>query len=80
MSTNATTKENSKNAGNTTGGGYMMKKFVGGNTNLQGNVFEIAAKDAVHQYAETVKAITDYVGQEYTHGGGIRFMIENLEA
>ncbi len=41
-------------------------------------MFEISSKDAVHQYAETVKAIADYVGQEYTHGGDIRFMIENL--
>jgi hypothetical protein len=40
---------------------------VGGNTNLQGRVFEIRVKDAVHQCAETVKAITDYVGQEYMH-------------
>jgi hypothetical protein len=26
-----------------------------------------------------VKAIADYVGQEYTHGGDIRFLVENLE-
>ncbi len=26
-----------------------------------------------------MKAIADYVGQEYTHGGDIRYMIENLE-
>jgi hypothetical protein len=45
---------------------------VGGNTNLQGKVFEISAKDAVHQFAETVKVIADNVGQEYTHGGDIR--------
>jgi hypothetical protein len=32
----------------------------------------------VHQFSETIKAIADYVGQEYTHGGGIRYMIENL--
>jgi hypothetical protein len=70
-------KENNKNAFNA--GGYnKAKRFVGGNTNLQGKVFEITAKGAVHQYAETVKAIADYVGQEYTHGGDIRFMIENL--
>ncbi len=50
----------------------------GGSANLQGKVFEITAKDAVHQYAETVKAIVDYVGQEYTHGGDIHNMIENL--
>ncbi len=70
-------KENNKNAFNA--GGYnKAKRFVGGNTHLQGRVIEITAKDAVHQYAETVKAIADYVGQEYTHGGDIRFMIENL--
>jgi len=26
-----------------------------------------------------MKAIADYIGQEYTHGGDIRFMVENLE-
>ncbi len=35
-------------------------------------------KNAIHQFAEMMKAITDYVGQEYTHGGDIRFMVENL--
>jgi hypothetical protein len=33
----------------------------------------------VHQFTDTMKAIADYVGQEYTHGGDIRFMVENLE-
>jgi hypothetical protein len=72
-------KENNRNAQNITGG-YKggARKFAGGNTNLQGKVFEITSKDAVHQFAETVKAIADYVGQEYTHGGDIRFMIENM--
>jgi hypothetical protein len=72
-------KENNRNAYNTTGG-YKggTRKFAGGNTNLQGKVFEITSKDAVHQFAETVKAIADYVGQEYTHGADIRFMIENM--
>ncbi len=37
------------------------------------------SKDAVHQFAETMKAIAGYVGQEYTHGGDIRFMVENLQ-
>jgi hypothetical protein len=76
-----TTKENNKNAGNVQGGGAYKtnKKFVGGNTNLQGKVFEISSRDAVHQFAETVKAIADYVGQEYTHGGDIRYMIEKME-
>jgi hypothetical protein len=40
--------------------------------------FEINIRDAVHQFTETVKAIADYVGQEYTHGGDIRFMVENF--
>jgi hypothetical protein len=70
--------ENNKNAANTTGG-YKAKKFMGGNTSLQGKVFEITTKDAVHQYAETLKAVADYVGQEYTHGGNIRYMIENMQ-
>lgn len=72
-------KENNRNAKNTTGG-YKggARKFVGGNTYLQGKVFEIMGKDSVHQFAETVKAIADYVGQEYTHGGDIQFMIENM--
>jgi len=33
----------------------------------------------VHQFAETIKAVADYVGQEYTHGGDIRFLIENFD-
>jgi hypothetical protein len=71
------TKENNKNAGNTQ---PNKKKFVGGNINLQEKTFELtSSRDCVHQYAETVKAIADYVGQEYTHGGDIRFMIENLQ-
>jgi hypothetical protein len=81
MSTSTTAqgnKENNKNTYNTDGGYKEPRKFVGGNANLQGKVFEISSKDAVHQYAETVKAIADYVGQEYTHGGDIWFMIENL--
>ena len=75
------TKENNRNAQNTGGGGYKgyNKKFVGVNAGLQGKVFEINARDAVHQFAETIKAIADYVGQEYTHGGDIRYMVENFE-
>ena len=46
-----------------------IKKFLGGNAQLQRKIFEITAKDAVHQFAETIKAVADYVGQEYTHGG-----------
>jgi hypothetical protein len=33
----------------------------------------------VHQFSETIKAIADYVGQEYTHGGDIRYMIKYFE-
>jgi hypothetical protein len=70
-------KENNQNRNNTNG--YKAKRFIGGNLSLQGKVFEITAKDAVHQFAEMVKAIAHYVGQEYTHGGDIRYMVENLE-
>jgi hypothetical protein len=38
----------------------------------------VTSRDAVHQFSETIKAIADYVGQEYTHGGDIRYVIENL--
>ncbi len=70
-------KENNMNAANT--GGYKgNRRFTGGNTSLQGKVFEISARDAVHQFTETVKAIADYVGQEYTHGGDIQWMVENF--
>jgi hypothetical protein len=70
------TKENNKNASNT----QPKKKIVGGNINLQGKTFKLtSSRDCVHQYAETIKAIVDYVGQKYTHGGDIRFMIENLQ-
>jgi hypothetical protein len=72
-------KENNRNAANATGTGYRgAKKFTGGNISLQRKTFEINIRDAVHQFTETVKAIADYVGQEYTHGGDIRFMVENF--
>ncbi len=74
-----TGKENNKNVGNTGVPSRVQKKFIGGNLSLQGKVFEINTKDAVYQFADTVKAIADYVGQEYTHGGDIRFLMENLE-
>jgi hypothetical protein len=32
-------------------------------------VFEISAKDTVHQFAETMKAIAYSISQEYMHGG-----------
>lgn len=57
--------------------GQGGRKFTGGNTNLSWKIFEIASKEAIHQYSETVKAIADYMGQENTHGGDIRFIIEN---
>jgi hypothetical protein len=74
------TKENNRNAQNTGGGGYkgQNKKFVAGNARLQGKTFELNNREAVHQFTETVKAIADYVGQEYTHGGEIRYMVENF--
>jgi len=72
-----TNKENTKNSANITKETYQ-KRFTGANENLRGKVFEVNARDAVHQYSDTLKAIADYVGQHYTHGGDIRFMIDNL--
>jgi hypothetical protein len=69
-------KENSKNLQNVQR--EYKKKFMGGNTNLSGKIFDVTSRDAVHQFSETIKAIADYVGQEYTHGGDICYMIENL--
>jgi hypothetical protein len=69
-------KENNKNLQNVQQ--EYKKKFMGGNTNLSGKIFDVMSRDAVHQFSETIKAIADYVGQEYTHGGDIRYMIENL--
>lgn len=42
-------------------------------------MFEISAREAVHRITYTIKAITDYAGQEYAHGGDIRYMEENFE-
>jgi len=67
-------KENNKNISNASTG--TSKKFTGGNASLHGKIFDINTKEAVHQFAETVKAIADHAGQEYTHGGDI---IENLQ-
>ncbi len=78
MSNTSGTKENNKNANNTTGK-ENSKKFTGSNQSLNGKIFEVTSKDAVHQFAETLRAIADYVGQEYTHGGDIRYMEENLD-
>ncbi len=78
------TKENNKNAtyiqgAQSNNGSMSNKKFVGGNSQLQGKIFEINSRDSVHQFAETMKAKEDYVGQEYTHGGDIRYMSKNFE-
>jgi hypothetical protein len=43
-----------------------------------GKIFDVTSRDAVHQFSETIKAIADYVGQEYMHGGDVRYMIETL--
>jgi hypothetical protein len=49
-----TGKENNKKTNNTGGGGYKgAKKFVGGNANLQGKIFEINTREAVHQFTDT---------------------------
>ena len=45
---------------------------------LTGKIFDVTGRDAIHQFADMLKAIADYVGQQYTHGGDMRFMIENL--
>jgi hypothetical protein len=50
-------KENNKNASNTQGAQNSnrskSKKFVGGNSQLQGKIFEINSRDSVHQFTET---------------------------
>ena len=51
---------------------------MGGNVGLRGKTFEITSKDSVHHFTETVKVIADYVGQEYTPGGDIKYMIEDM--
>jgi hypothetical protein len=61
-------KEYNKNAGNKY---RQTTKFVGCNASLSGKVFEITAKNAAYQCAETIKAIADYVRQEYTHRGDV---------
>jgi hypothetical protein len=80
MSTNQGGKEYNKNTANNTGGGVFKgnKKFSGRNVCLQGKVFGISMRDAVHQFSDTIKAIANNVGQEYTHGGDIRYMVENF--
>jgi hypothetical protein len=74
--TGTSNKENSKNAGIVNSGN---KKFMGGNSTSCGKVFAVNSREAVHRFSETVKAITDHIGQKYTHGGDLRNIIENLE-
>lgn len=76
-----TGKENNKNSYNTGSGGYKgnnNKKFVGRNESLYRKTFKINAQEALHQFIDKVKAIADYVGQKYTYGGDICFMVENM--
>jgi hypothetical protein len=48
------------------------KRFIGENANLSGRNFDVSSKrDTIHQFADTIKAIANYVGQAYTHGGDI---------
>jgi hypothetical protein len=54
------------------------KRFTRANEALRGKIFDMTSREAVHQFADTLKAIADHVGQQYTHGGDVRFMIENL--
>jgi hypothetical protein len=48
-STSASTKENNKNAANKANRANKgNKRFMGGNSSLQGKTFEITSKNAVH--------------------------------
>jgi hypothetical protein len=80
MTTSMAQKENNKNSVNTGGKEYYggSKKSTGANELLRGKVFDVTSREAVHHFADTLKAIADYVGQQYTHGGDVCFMIENL--
>jgi hypothetical protein len=74
--TSASNKENNKSTCNRSQGN---KKILGGNSSLYGKTIDINSREAAHQFSDTIKAIADYVGQKHTHGGDIRYMIENLE-
>jgi hypothetical protein len=50
---NTTNKENNTNAGNSNASTTQKKRFMGGNSSLQGKTFEITSKDSVHYFAET---------------------------
>jgi len=80
VTTSMAQKENNKNSANTGGKEYYggSKKFAGANELLRGKIFDVTSWEAVHQFADTLKAVVDYVGQQYTHGGDVRFMIKNL--
>jgi hypothetical protein len=74
--TNNLSEESNKNAGNTSttnsGRREGSKRFIGENANLSGRNFDVSSKrDTIHQFADTIKAIANYVGQAYTHGGDI---------
>ncbi len=78
MSTTAA-KENNKNTRNTNGNTAQKdKRFMGGNSSLQGK--DLWDKSTGKNIWDNIKrcSITDYVGQEYTHGGDIRYMIKNM--
>jgi hypothetical protein len=64
----STTKHECRENAGGTGSQKQNKRFMGGNMSLQGKTFEITLKDSVHNFVETVKAIADYVGQEYIQG------------
>jgi hypothetical protein len=80
VTTSIAQTENNKNSANTGGKEYYRgsKKFAEGKELLRGKIFDVTLKEAVHQFADTLKAVVDYVGQQDTHGGDVRFMIENL--
>jgi hypothetical protein len=81
VATSTAQKENNKNSSNINTKEYIgggSKKFTEANESLKGKVFDVTSREAVHQFADLLKAVADYVGQHYTHGGDVRFMIENL--
>ncbi len=62
ITTTTTQSDHNNNNKNNSTKGYQGKKFVGGNSSLGGKIFDISSRDAIHQYADTVKAIADYAG------------------
>jgi hypothetical protein len=55
-------KENNKNLRNAFPKEYHGKKFTGANAGLVGKIFDVTSRDAIHQFADTLKARADYVG------------------